>query len=205
MQIDIEKLPNTALIDTGVFIRFLGERPDDPRSPVSKAICREMINNGKELFIASPTITEVTRHKGQRIPRQRGITVVAFDYLAAEKLGIDGPESLITELVSATRTNRNYIKYDYIIAACAARARANALIAWDDDYRKICASLKITYIHPVELLAPESAAEFAQTEAAMQAKRKAREDVREPTGLPEGGIRSEVPAQHPSESNGALN
>jgi len=30
--IEIAKLPKTALIDTGVFIRFLGERPDDLKS-----------------------------------------------------------------------------------------------------------------------------------------------------------------------------
>jgi len=158
--IEIAKLPKTALIDTGVFIRFLGERPDDLKSPVCKAFCRAMLDNNKELYIAAPTITEATRHKGTKIPHTHGITVISFDYLAAERLGIDGPETLITEIAKSTGTNKNYIKYDYMIAACALRAGAKALVAWDDDYRKICASIGQPYMNPMDYLETESARQW---------------------------------------------
>lgn len=170
--IEIANLPRTALIDTGVFIRFLGERPDDHRAPICKAFCAAMLENGKELFVAAPTITEATRHKAQRIPRRAGITVVPFDYLAAEQLGIDGPETLITELSKATGTSKNYIKYDYMIAACAIRARASVLVAYDSDYRKICESLKLAFKQPTEFLDRESSAAWhkaADERAALKA------------------------------------
>ena len=166
MRIETAKLPQSALIDTGVFLRFLGERPDDPKAPICKALCKTMLAQGKELYIAAPTITETTRHKGARVPRVSGITVIAFDHLAAERLGLDGPESLITELAQATGTAKHYIKYDYMIAACAARAKASALIAWDSDYRRICESLRLPYLHPLDGIDADSRASFLRMEAA---------------------------------------
>ena len=172
--IEISSLPKSALIDTGVFIRFLGERPDDPKSLICKAFCMAMLDNNKELYIAAPTITEATRNRGRtRVPHTSGITVIAFDYLAAERLGIDGPETLITEIAKETKTNKNYIKYDYMIAACAVRAHAKVLVAWDDDYRKICLSLGMPFKHPLEFLEPGHAAAWHKSVADADELKKA--------------------------------
>jgi len=150
MRIAVGLLPRTALVDTGVFLRFLGDRPEEPKTIACRAFCKAMLDNHRELFIAAPTITEITRWKGSKLPRARGITVVAFDERAAELLGIKGPENTITELMKETGDTRNCIRYDFMIAACAARAHADVLVSLDKDLPKICNHMSITHKRPEE-------------------------------------------------------
>lgn len=150
MKIAVSLLPKTALVDTGVFLRFLGERPDEPKSIACKAFCKAMLDNDCELFIAAPTIAEITRWKGSKLPRAKGITVVAFDERAAELLGTHGPVNTITEIMKETGETRNCVKYDFMIAACAARAHADVLVSLDKDLPKICDHMKIPCKKPEE-------------------------------------------------------
>lgn len=148
MRIAFGLLPKTALIDTGVLLRFLGDRLDEPKTAACRAFCQAMLDRHHELFIAAPTITEITRWKGSTLPRARGITVVAFDDRAAELLGVRGPESAITRVVQETGAPRNYIRYDFLIAACAARAHADVVVSLDKDLPKICSHLGIACKRP---------------------------------------------------------
>jgi len=150
MRIAVGLLPKTALVDTGVFLRFLGDKSEEPKSIACKAFCQAMLDSHRELFIAAPTITEVTRWKGSKLPRARGITVVAFDDRAAELLGTKGPENTITTIMQDTGATRNCIRYDFMIAACAARAHADVLVSLDKDIPKICSYMGIIYKKPEE-------------------------------------------------------
>lgn len=150
MRVAISQLPKNALIDTGVFLRFLGDRPDEPKSMACKAFCKAMLDNDCELFIAAPSIAEITRWRGGKLPRAKGITVVAFDERAAELLGIRGPVNTITEIMKETGETRNCVKYDFLIAACAIRAHADVLVSLDKDLPKICEPMKIPCKKPEE-------------------------------------------------------
>jgi hypothetical protein len=80
VEIDPTKLPQRALVDTGVVIRALGERPDDLRSPTCEAFWNAMLENGREILIAAPSLAEVMRQEGKdSFPRRKGVEVVAFD------------------------------------------------------------------------------------------------------------------------------
>ena len=54
--IDAASLPRTAMVDTGVFLRFLGARPGDPDAPVCRAFCEAMLERGHVLYVAAPTL-----------------------------------------------------------------------------------------------------------------------------------------------------
>jgi predicted nucleic acid-binding protein len=136
--IDPNLLPLSAAIDTGVFMRgLLGDRPDEPRSPMCKAFCDAMIEAGRTLFVAAPFIAEVTRYKGERIPRRRGVVVVPFDDVAAEQLGLRLPMAKLQAMKSSTVLPLTYLKYDALILACAIRCRAAVLVAIDGDHDKL--------------------------------------------------------------------
>ena len=150
MRIAANLLPNIALVDTGVFMRFLGEQQGDPKAIACRAFCQSMLDSSRDIFIAAPTLAEISRLKGAPIPRVRGITVVAFDDRAAEILGLRGPVNAITEIMQDTGFSRNCIRYDFMIAACAARAGADVLVSLDKDMPKICSHMGIAYKKPEE-------------------------------------------------------
>lgn len=52
-------LPFAAMLDTTVFLRRLGEQPDDPAAPACIDFCNRMVKERRQLFVAAPTITEV--------------------------------------------------------------------------------------------------------------------------------------------------
>lgn len=148
LTIDVALLPPNALIDTGVFIRFLGHQPNESITPLCKAFCDAMIDNQRPLYIAAPTIAEVTRYTGNRLPRTRGLVVVPFDDRAAELLGLNMPMAKIHETSSASGLSRTYLKYDAMIAACALRAKAMALVALDGDHTTMAGAIGIKVTRP---------------------------------------------------------
>lgn len=153
MMIEVSRLPKTALIDTGVFLRFLGDMPQDAKAPVCKAFCQAMLREQRELYIAAPTITEALRFNKnagvRKLPPVKGIQVIAFDERAAILLGEKGSEHTVTAIAQANKSTKNCIKYDFLIAACALRAKAEVLVAVDSDFDAICKCLGIPYKQPV--------------------------------------------------------
>ena len=142
------ELPRTALVDTGVFMRFLGERPDDPDSRTCTEFCQAMCERGNELFIAAPTIAEIMRHRGKPIPRVKGVTVVPFDERAAQILGMEMPMVKLHEVQQASGLTLSYLKYDAMISACALRCRTGTLIALDSDHSVMARHLGLKVLHP---------------------------------------------------------
>jgi predicted nucleic acid-binding protein len=142
------ELPRTALVDTGVFMRFLGERPEDPHSPACVEFCRAMFDHGNELFVAAPTIAEIMRHRGSPIPRVKGVTVVPFDERAAHILGLEMPMVRLHQVQQSSGHSLSYLKYDAMISACALRCRTRTLIALDSDHVVMARHLGLSVLAP---------------------------------------------------------
>lgn len=152
--IDRSLLPPSALIDTGVLFRFLGDQPFDKDSPACVDFCNEMIGEGRTLYVAAPTIAEVTRHRGKKVPHRKGIVVVPFDDKAAEILGLEMTMARIHSSADSTGCSRTYLKYDAMIVACALRAKTKIIVALDGDHTKLAGSLSVSVRHPKEFRAP---------------------------------------------------
>jgi predicted nucleic acid-binding protein len=158
IDIDVAKLPQRALFDTTIVIRALGDRPDDARSPACEALWEAMLQNGRQVLIAAPTIAEMARKEGARrsIPRRRGVEVVAFDDLAAELLGRAMPNSILQAATQQAGLPRDYIKYDALIVACAARHRVTHVITLDGDLTGLAAKVGLSVAKPDDFLAAQS-------------------------------------------------
>lgn len=145
-------LPATAMVDTGVFMRFLGERPEEAVSQACVQFCRAMVDAGNELFVAAPTIAEIMRRHGRPIPRVKGVTVVAFDERAATLLGLGMPMAKLHELKTLSGLSLSYLKYDAMIAACALRCAARVMVAIDGDHVALLRDLGISVRRPEDFV-----------------------------------------------------
>jgi predicted nucleic acid-binding protein len=130
---DIKRIPQRALCDTGFWIRALGDRPDDPRSPDALAFFEEMTSRGRELLMATPTLAELRRGNPKiAMPSTPSVIVVAFDRLAAETLGERFKASVIKQQRLKTGYEKAYLQYDAMIIACAIRHEADCIVSFDN-------------------------------------------------------------------------
>jgi predicted nucleic acid-binding protein len=147
LKIDPKVLPVNALIDTNVFLRFLDERVD-ANTPACKDFCNAMIDARHQLWVAAPTIAEVSRHKGKPVPRTNGITVVPFDDRAAEILGLKMPMAKLHEAKAQLGLSLTYLKYDAMIVACALRVKTATLVGLDGDHFALARYLDLEVRRP---------------------------------------------------------
>ena len=145
-------LPRVALIETGVVIRFLGDQPDDPRSPGCIGFCNRMIEGKRQLLIAAPSAAEIMRKRSQAIPLARGVQVVPFDMRAAKVFADKLTMDKIRQSQDATGCSLTYLKYDAMIAACALRWEAEVIIAIDGDHFKMASAIGIPVRSPLEYI-----------------------------------------------------
>jgi predicted nucleic acid-binding protein len=142
MATDRDPLPRRPLIDTGVLIRALGERPDDRYSPICAGLFQDLLAASAEILIAAPSISEILRFgRSQPVPRYRLVQVVSFDERAADWLGNHLPEAVLESVKTLTGLPRHYIKYDALIVACAARHKADCIISLDKGMKRVCEAL----------------------------------------------------------------
>lgn len=149
--IDSRLLPMRAMLDTNVFMRgLLGCYPEEKKAKQCKAFCDAMLADGKKLLVAAPTLAELIRHEGKRIPRVQGVEVIPFDDRAAEELGLRLPMAKLHNTKTETGLSVTYLKYDSMIFACAIRGRAEALITLDTDHHPLSQHTGISVKHPSE-------------------------------------------------------
>jgi len=144
-QMDPKMLPRRALIDTGVFIRALGEHPTDPRSADCKDFVAAMVAQGNDVLVAAPSLAEMIRGLPVPQPPSTGaIVIVAFDDQAAVVLGTSFPVSALKKIATDTGKSVTFLKYDALIGACAVRHRADFLITIDGGFSaQVPKSLKV--------------------------------------------------------------
>lgn len=130
--IDLNRLPLRVLLDTGVFIRALGEHANDPRSVDCKEFTATMLKAGRDLLVAAPSMAEMIRGMSVPMPPTTpGFIIVPFDDMAAVVLGMQFPAKVLKEVAGASGMPLTYLKYDALIAACAIRHKAQFLVTLD--------------------------------------------------------------------------
>lgn len=153
---DPSKLPGRALIDTGLLTRAMGDLPPDEFTPNCKDFYEAMLANGRDLLIAAPTVAEIIRKDGKRqIPRTARIEVVAFDAVAAEILGRRMPMDVLKTIRDQLGTDLTHLKYDALIVACAARYKADCIVALDGHFPPLAATVDIDCFPPSHYLAKQ--------------------------------------------------
>jgi predicted nucleic acid-binding protein len=121
--------PRSALLDTGVFMRAIGERVD-ARSALCADLLRRLIERKVRVLVAAPTIAEIIRGNASALPHTTaGIEVVDFDGKAAVLCGELYPAADVAGTADETATK---LKFDAMIVACAKRHNAGHLISLDD-------------------------------------------------------------------------
>ena len=131
---DVKRLPNRALCDTGFWIRALGDRPNDVRTPDAAGFFKAMVEHGREMLMATPSLAELIRgNPSIAVPSTQSVIVVPFDRKAAEELGRKFAPSVIKQQKLKTGYEKAYIQYDAMIVACATRHKADCIIAFDNN------------------------------------------------------------------------
>ncbi len=152
---DIKQLPQRALCDTGFWIRALGERPNDVRSPDAIALFEEMRIHGREMLMAAPSLAELIRgNKDFKLPNTLSVIVVPFDRLAAEELGRKFSSQVIKQQKISTGHEKAFIQYDAMIVACAIRHRADCIISLDGNVFQDADGLEIPIRKPMHFKLP---------------------------------------------------
>lgn len=151
-------LPLRALIDTGVFIRRLGDQAECKHAPACIEFCNRMTARNRRLFVAAPTITEVTRFQSPVAPpAMHGIITVPFDDVAAIALGKLMPMDEIRRCRSEYYKDcrQNHIKYDALIVGCALRVPNVVFVGIDEKQLKLAREVKLSAYMPHEFLVEE--------------------------------------------------
>ncbi len=135
---DVKKLPQRVVCDTGFWIRALGERPNDKRSPQAVEFFAAMTKHGGEMLLPSPCLAELLRGNASLVvPSTPSVIVVGFDRLAAEVLGKKFPASVIKSQMLKTGYEKAYIQFDSMIVACAIRHNAECIVTFDNPMAKL--------------------------------------------------------------------
>ena len=158
---DPNKLPRRALIDTGVMFRAMGQFADAHTQDCID-FYQAMLMFGNDILIAAPTVAEIMRHDGTtQIPRTRQIEVVAFDQVAAELLGRSLPMATLKTIQGPANTTLTHLKYDALIATCAARHGADCIVAIDGHFVALGQALGLQVEHPSAFRATQTALPLA--------------------------------------------
>jgi predicted nucleic acid-binding protein len=161
--VDPDSLPERALLDTGVLIRALGDRPEDPLAPACRAVFAALLTHRKHVLIAAPSLAEMLRGSTKtRPPRVRGVTVVPFDQDAACILGERLPQNELKEFSTQAGVKLTYYKYDALIVACAARHRADCIIALEFKIPSLAEKVGLVAKAPATFLAKQIEIPFAK-------------------------------------------
>jgi len=122
------------MLDTGIWIRALGERTDAQAADCC-AFFEAMVEQRYTMLMAAPTLAEIVRGGyGTSLPSTRSVQVVPVDRAVAMLLGEEFPQDVLKKYADKIGVTRTYLKYDALIFACAKRWGASMLIAYDDDH-----------------------------------------------------------------------
>lgn len=152
-ELDPERLPALATLDTTVALRGFGAYPDDPPSALCMAFVSLCLKEKRPLYIATPTYAEIRRGGTARhIPRLVAIEPLSFDTEAANVLGDKFPIEVLQKFKSDTGLPMHYVKYDAMIIACALRWGKGPLVTLDVRQRNLAERVGLEVFHPERCL-----------------------------------------------------
>ena len=159
--IDPKLLPARALLDTGVLIRALGDRPKDANAAAAKAFFEAMVEQRREMLVGAPSVAEMLRGPVKtRVPRISGIAVVAFDNRAAELLAERMPHRVLIRVRDALNVPLDYMRYDALLVASAIRWGADAIISLDKGVLRLAEAVSARAQKPDEFIAKQGVLPF---------------------------------------------
>jgi predicted nucleic acid-binding protein len=136
------------LLDTGVFIRALEHdsdaHKDDPRTKDCRDLWVALLESTKtDVLIAAVTVLEYMRGpagtpaKPVQPPIVPGVIYVSFDYRAAIDMANWATTDAVKEVRDATSTPRRIVAFDALIVGTARAYRADCIVAYDSDVKKL--------------------------------------------------------------------
>lgn len=134
-------LLDRVLFDTGVMMRALGDRPNEPVSALCRKLLDETVAAGGDVLLAAPSLSELMRQNGSPPPLTKQIEVVSFDLDCALLLGNGLSIEVLNSTKSLTGLSKTYLKYDAMIVACAIRHKAECIVSLDRDHTKLANGL----------------------------------------------------------------
>ena|GEM_PF-1680228 len=150
--IDGARLPAQVLLDTGVLIRALGQRTQEPKALACIELWDALIAKSRDIYIAAPSIAEMLRFGlPLNVPLVRQVRVVAFDRVAAEECAKYFKYSDFQNASANSGLPVTYYKYDALISACALRAKVKAIVSLDDKLATRVANAGI----PLDIYRPD--------------------------------------------------
>jgi predicted nucleic acid-binding protein len=148
-EIDPALLPSRALLDSSVLFGALGSRDTGSDAEACRKLLDGMIEHGKTVLIAAPSLTELLRGDSPiEPPRTLGIVVVGFDDQAARILAKEFPQTVLVKARDASGATLQYIKYDAMIVASAIRHRAACLVTRDGPMKHLAEQAKLPCFAP---------------------------------------------------------
>jgi predicted nucleic acid-binding protein len=148
-EIDQALLPSRPLLDSSVLFGALAARDTGPDAQACRKLLDAIMEAGKTILIAAPSIAELLRGSTPvEPPKTMGIIVVGFDDQAARLLAEDFPQEILIKARDATGTPLQYIKYDAMIVACAKRHRADCLVTRDAVMVRLAEQAKVRAYPP---------------------------------------------------------
>ncbi len=177
-----DTLPTRPLADSGVWMRILGDRPKDPRTPAVLAFYRSMRAADRSILLPAPSLAELLFGQPLRgTPSVEGLEHVPFGRRAAEILGIEFPPAFFK--VKSKGLERDLLKYDAMIAACAKASAADCIVTLNEqDFLEIGKKLGLRVANPREFepgllnIIEESKAQQALEEEQAQVFKLRRQD-----------------------------
>lgn len=135
-----------ALLDTNILIFALRGANSHPDAKLARDLFDFMVAKSVRILVAAPSLGEMNLGPSKvKFPRGAIIEVVPFDADAANWMGDHLPAKTLNEFSDPYKKagapgSKHFIKYDAMIVACAARAKASCIITTDEnDLMKIAA------------------------------------------------------------------
>jgi hypothetical protein len=140
------------MFDTSSFVSGLDPKSKEPDAQFCGEILRICITTHRMVLVAAPALAELLRGpSADRLPQLRNWSVVAFDEACARLLAEKAPKTALAQWKSLGKRSQSGIKFDAMIAACAARHKAELFISGDGQQRTIATALGCVTLAPSEL------------------------------------------------------
>ena len=118
MAVDLNRLPDSSVLDTTVLIPALRRSRGDEHSA---EFWDAMVATRRTMLVPTPSLAELLRKSATPVPRTPSVQVVPFDAASAEILGRHFPKNTLVQWRDAMHGPLDYYKFDAMILAICKR------------------------------------------------------------------------------------